>query len=283
MELEKLNKSQIVLLTLLVSFVTSIATGIVTVSLMEQAPPAVTQTVNRIVERTIERVAPAGEVAAAAVGAGGEMIVIRESELVARAVAAAEPSIVRLYTPGRDDAGNTIELFAGFGIVLNEQGVLLADAATPEGPLTALRSDGIRVPAMVLERTSGAKFIRLQAAATTQREGRDEPITWRAARFASVSPSLGQAVVAMGGTTATKIGGGIITGISEIGDTQKQRIFETDIAIDSFAAGSPLLTADGIVGIATRETRSNGATFLASSAIVLDNTSSEGGNAAQNQ
>ena len=35
MDLEKLNKSQIVLLTLLVSFVTSIATGIVTVALMQ--------------------------------------------------------------------------------------------------------------------------------------------------------------------------------------------------------------------------------------------------------
>ena len=34
MNMEELSKSQIVLLTLLVSFVTSIATGIVTVSLM---------------------------------------------------------------------------------------------------------------------------------------------------------------------------------------------------------------------------------------------------------
>ena len=53
MEMEKLNKSQIVLLTLLVSFVTLIATGVVTVSLMDQAPPAIAQTVNRIVERTV--------------------------------------------------------------------------------------------------------------------------------------------------------------------------------------------------------------------------------------
>src|SRR4029077_18213268 len=54
MDIEKLTKSQIVLLTLLVSFVTSIATGIVTVSLMDQAPPAIAQSVSRIVEHTVE-------------------------------------------------------------------------------------------------------------------------------------------------------------------------------------------------------------------------------------
>ena len=51
-----LNTQQLVLLCLLVAFVTSIATGITVVSLMDQGQTPVTQTVNRIVERTIERV-----------------------------------------------------------------------------------------------------------------------------------------------------------------------------------------------------------------------------------
>lgn len=60
MDIEDLNKTQLLLLTLLVNFVTSIATGVLTVSLLDDNSPTVTQTVNRIVERTVDTVtAPA--------------------------------------------------------------------------------------------------------------------------------------------------------------------------------------------------------------------------------
>lgn len=56
MDIEDLSKTQLLLLTILVNFVIAIATAVMTVSLLDQAPTTVTQTVNRIVDHTIETV-----------------------------------------------------------------------------------------------------------------------------------------------------------------------------------------------------------------------------------
>ncbi|MBU0612173.1 hypothetical protein KKA39_02550 [Patescibacteria group bacterium] len=58
MDIKDLNKSQLILLAILLSFIVSIATGITTVTLMEQAPESVTIPINRVIQQTVEKIVP---------------------------------------------------------------------------------------------------------------------------------------------------------------------------------------------------------------------------------
>ncbi len=126
--MEELNKNQIVLLTLLVSFVTSIATGIVTVTLMDQAPTAVTQTINRVVERTIEKAVP-GETKVTTV-VKEVPVVVTEDKLIVDVINNTSSGAVRIANV---DGKTTL----GTGFIVNKNGLiataeLLLIPPTPE-------------------------------------------------------------------------------------------------------------------------------------------------------
>ncbi|MBU1292959.1 hypothetical protein KJ819_02730 [Patescibacteria group bacterium] len=86
MNIEDLSKTQLLLLTILVNFVTAIATAVMTVSLLDQAPPTVTQTVNRIVERTVEQAAQAAPIPG--IVTKETTVVIKNEDLMAAAISA---------------------------------------------------------------------------------------------------------------------------------------------------------------------------------------------------
>lgn len=125
MNIDDLSKSQLLLLTLLVNFVMSIATGIVTVSLLDEAPATVTQTVNRIVEHTVETVAPASQPAAAASAQSSE-----EDRLVS-AVAGDAARTVNLYA----DATTSPALAEGIYLPLSRAVVVITDKALPQAAI----------------------------------------------------------------------------------------------------------------------------------------------------
>jgi hypothetical protein len=250
MDIEKLNKSQIVLLTLLVSFMTSIATGIVTVSLMEQAPPAITETVNRVVERTVERVV-SGQSAAAA-SPVVKTVVVKESELIPKALEAVSPSVVRLY------AGTaTSSVFLGLGAVISDSGTIAADASSlvslgDTRDVTIELSGSMRVPG-VIGATDAASGITYVTGATSTKDGR---VQWFSAQLAQSPAVLGQTIILIAGKSAARVAQGLVTGVVEDESGKNGGILVTDLPKDVIIQGSPIVDMSGsLIGISTKISR----------------------------
>ncbi len=96
MNLEDLSKSQLLLLTVLVNFVTSIAVGVLTVSLLDQAPPTITQTVNRIVDHTVETISSSTPIQI--IPSQPSTVVIHDEDLQTAAIAANVARTVSIYS-----------------------------------------------------------------------------------------------------------------------------------------------------------------------------------------
>ncbi len=95
MNIEDLNKTQLLLLTILVNFVTAIATAVLAVSLLDQAPPTVTQTINRIVERTVESAAVTTQIPG--IVTKTTTVVIKDEDLLSAAIGATAERTVYVY------------------------------------------------------------------------------------------------------------------------------------------------------------------------------------------
>ncbi len=259
MNIEQLNKSQIVLLTLLVSFVTSIATGIVTVSLMDQAPPVIAQTVNRVIERTVETVVPASQGAAAAV-TRETTVVVKESELISQAVAKVSPSIVRLYASTSEEAA-----FLGFGIILTSEGAIVSDSEAIGNlkEVGVALFDGTRILAKVTsgDKAAGLSFLEATLASTTP--------ALKSAVLTGGNPLLGQSVVMFSGKSILRVEDGIVTALIP-DESAGGTVIDTNISAEVIAAGSPLINTDGeVIGVSTSISRaSSGGGFIASSILV---------------
>lgn len=117
MDINDLNKYQLVLLTLFMSFVVSIATGIVTVSLLQQAPLPVTNAINKVIERTIEKVTPTDATSKP------QTIIIREDDLIAETIATGFKEVVQFlsHIDATTDTPATT-LLQSLGIVVDTKG-----------------------------------------------------------------------------------------------------------------------------------------------------------------
>ncbi|MDP2651122.1 MAG: hypothetical protein Q8O98_00875 [bacterium] len=113
--IEDLSKTQLILLTLLVTFITSIGTGIITTSLLAEAPVSVTQTINRVVERTIETVVPTP-------AAGKEPTISEKDRALLAAVELATQAVVRVEEIGSDGQ----PVFHSLGVIVAKDGMVIS-------------------------------------------------------------------------------------------------------------------------------------------------------------
>jgi len=256
MNMEQLTKSQIVLLTLLVSFVTSIATGIVTVSLMDQAPPSVTRTINQIVERTVEKVVPAavpasqGDAAATATVVTKETtVVVKNDDLVAQSISNVQKGLVRIVSL------NDRSVLVARGVAVDAKGVILSDRGSlePLGTINfeAILPGGERVPAVmrIPVGTSTIAVLDLQMASSSG--------ILAAVSIAEAGKlQLGGSVIRIGGSGADTVGTGVI---AKLPDSHSGIVQATVV---STTPGSIIINSFGeLIGITTSDSSAWGADF----------------------
>lgn len=254
MDLEQLTKHQIVLLTLLVSFVTSIATGIVTVSLVNQAPPEITRTINQIVEHTIERVVPATQGAAVAAAPSTiteRTVVVKDDDLAAQSIAKMQKAVVRVVAKGSD-------LLVTRGIIVSAGGVAVADrdALVNSGArqFEAILADDLRYPVMLRQTQKGQAVAVLDIEVGTS-------TSFMPAQFADTAKvQLGQSVIRIGGGGGDTVGTGVVASLPVPGSDPQSSLIESSVS--SATPGSVLMTIFGeAIGISTTGSRQNGTYF----------------------
>lgn len=122
MDVKDLNKFQLLLLAVLLSFVTSIATGITTVTLMQQAPASFTVPVNRVVQQTIEKIQQVeGKTTV-------QTVIIKEEDLVVDAIAKNSTAVFAVSKDGSNADGQPAEISVGRGFAISTSGVIVVDA-----------------------------------------------------------------------------------------------------------------------------------------------------------
>ncbi len=262
--MENLNKNQLILLVLLITFVTSIATGIMTVSLLQQAPIEVTRTINNVVERTIQQVTPA-VVSNIIAPQNKEVttVVVGEDSAVTSSIGKNLKSIVRVSETGV----NGYVSFYGLGIVMTKDGVIATDRKdiTSDSIYTAKFSDGAEWKLVPLNANAGASsvFFRVNLPPKTT-------YAFSPAQINNADLQLGQTVIGLGGETNNAVSVGRVVSFdmknAGVGTTTVKYIgtIETDTSFRNILDGSPFFNLSGdLVGLKFSVTGSGAFTPIA--------------------
>lgn len=213
--MENLTKHQLILVALLISFVTSIATGIVTVSLMDQAPKGVTQTINRVVERTVERVVAEPNKGNNIVK---ETIVVKEEDKIIEAIERNAKSMVRIYKIDSSvvNAENPLKLFVGIGIFISKDGDIATDSSiiSASNSYSVVLNDGKEYDVKLTPSQDKNIVVFMKIIPKEKEELSLAP----AVLADSDTLKLGQTVISLGGKLRNSVSIGVITSFIESND-----------------------------------------------------------------
>jgi S1-C subfamily serine protease len=247
--MENLSRYQLILLVLLISFVTSIATGIMTVSLLQQAPVEVTRNINSVVERTIETVAPSAITSSIVTAPKSAPAVESEDDQIVASINENANSVVRIYQT--DSLG--AKSFYGIGTVMSKDGVIGANRETIVGDdiYTAVFGDGseFKLVPMGVDKDTASIFFRVNLPPDTK-------YVFSPVSIAGADLQLGQTVIGIGGDTQNASTVGRVSSLDMKnggeGTTTTKYIsaVETDVSTRDLVAGSPFFDLSGdLVGI----------------------------------
>lgn len=242
--MEDLTKTQIILLTLLVSFVTSIATGIVTVSLLGEAPPEVTQTINRVIEKITPATLVAPEKNKTSVII--KEIIIKEDELIVKGIEKSLKSIVKIKEVVDEEKEN----FVSLGLVVSDNGTILAENSNlnKNQKLKAVFPDG-KIFELKLDRIDEKKNIIILKVILPDSD-KDKYNFIPADLADSQTVKLGQMVVGFGGVeNKNNVGVGVIASVDNLKDLYS--IFDTTLDLKNYADFILLNLGGSIIGFRT--------------------------------
>ncbi|MBU1091916.1 trypsin-like peptidase domain-containing protein [Patescibacteria group bacterium] len=251
-----LNRTQLILLVLLVSFFTSLVTGIVTATLVTQAPSPITQTVSRVIEKVISL--PPSQPSEPKQDSKPTTIIVTQEDMIIKMVEDSSSAVVSVvatkdlpvieqyfvnpfendeffknFFPSdvfpqfeipqyRQKGTEKTKVSSGTGFFVSEDGFLLTNrhvVADKEAEYSIVMNDGRKYPAQVLARDT------FQDIAILKIDSSEEKFN-----FISLGDSdgikIGQTVVAIGNTLGefqNTVSVGIVSGLNrniEASDSQ---------------------------------------------------------------
>ena len=290
MNMDNLSKTQVVWLTLLVTIVTSVVTAIVTVALLRQAPPPITQTINRVIEKTIGVPLPGIEEKKTEPEPPPQLTreeaiikVVKDiSPAVVSVIASKDLPVIEEYFV--DPFGDSNDLFKGLipdikipqyrqkgtekrqissgsGFFVSSEGLLLTNrhvVEDKEADYSIVTNDGKKYQVRALARDP------FQDIAILEVNDKENKKNFHYISLGdSANVSIGQTVIAVGnalGEFRNTVSVGIVSGLnrnivaegSPSGPESLQDLIQTDAAINPGNSGGPLIDLNGrVIGLNT--------------------------------